>query len=312
VLEGANRPQLALVPAEASPVAGAGASPLRPEPDAALFRNFAELRPDKASILAFANRHGNLGVGHDLRPATSTESVGGSPMRGTLLVTWQHQISDMQRLVGLWDLLRAGDSQRLAAHIRWQETAKRGASVHFHSDADGGRGGGPALGFQRTKALIASCDTRPELLAEFEAGDPVAPAWAYLQQDLDLHLRHVAGWDGADMLAAVAAWDPKRGRPALRFEAPTLLAAIWVQLADAIGNDRTFGRCQGCGRWFEVGFDAARTHRRTCSNACRSRSHRERQERARRLHAAKKTFAEIAAELGSNLATIKKWITGLK
>jgi hypothetical protein len=305
VLEGANRPQLALVSAEDSPVAGAGASPLRPEPDAALFRNFALLRPDKESIRAFAGRHGNLGVDFELRPVTRTESAGGSPMRGTLLVTWQHQISDMQRLVGLWDLLRADDREGLGAHVRWRESATGGVSVHFDSHAGAGKGG-PALGFQRTRALIASHDFRPELLAEFEPGDPLGPVWAYLQQDLDLHLHHVA-----DGLAAVAAWDPKRGRPALRFEAPTLVSLLWVQMADAVANDRTFGRCRECGRWFAVAPGAARGHRRTCSNACRSRSFRERQERARQMYTAQKSFEEIAKELDSDVATVRKWITGI-
>ena len=305
VLEGANRSQLALVPVEDGPIAGAGASPLRPESDAALFRNFAELRPDEGSILAFAGRHGSL-CRFEFFPATRTESVGGSPMCGTLLINWQDNISAMQRLVGLWDLLREPDRERLAAHILWQETATEGLSVHFDSHPDGGSAGGPALGFQRTRAVIASRDSEPELLAEFEAGDPVAPAWAYLQQDLDLHLHHVA-----DGLAAVAAWDPKRGRPALRFEAPTLVSLLWVQMADAVANDRTFGRCRECGRWFAVAPGAARGHRRTCSNACRSRSFRERQERARQMYTAQKSFEEIAKELDSDVATVRKWITGI-
>jgi hypothetical protein len=306
-----NRPQLALVPVEGGPVAGARASPLRPEPDAALFRNFAELRPDKAAVLAFANAHGNLHDGIELRPATRTESVSGSPLRGTLLATWLFQLSGAQRVIGLWDLLRAGDCERLAQHLQWQATAKGGMLIDFDSHP-GGRGGGPALGFQRTRAVVASRDSEPELLKEFKPGDPLGPAWAYLQQDLDNHLYYVAGRDAADGLAAVAAWDPKRGRPALRFEAPTLLSAVWVQLADAISNDRTFGRCEGCGRWFEIGLDAARRHRRTCSNGCRSRKARERQARARQLHAAGESFEQIAEAVGSTATTVRKWITGFK
>jgi hypothetical protein len=311
VLEGANPPQLALVPVEGGPIAGAGASPLRPESDAALFRNFAELRPDEGSIVAFAGRHGSLSQ-FEIFPATRTESVGGSPMRGTLLINWKDNISAMRRLVGLWDLLREPDRERLAAHVRWQETATESLSVHFDSHPDGGSGGGPALGLQPTRAVIASRDFHPELLAEFEAGDPVAPAWAYLRQDLDNHLFDLGRQEGAAGLVAVADWDPKSGRPSLRFVAPTLLTAIWVQLADAVSNDRTFGRCRECGRWFAVAPGAARGHRRTCSNACRSRSFRERQERARQLHAAQKSFEEIAKELDSDVATVRKWVTGFK
>jgi hypothetical protein len=277
-----------------------------------LFRNFAALRPDEASILAFANRHGNLFEGHDLRPATHTESAGGPPLRGTPLINWQNNIAAMQRLVGLWDLLREGDRERLAAHVRWQDTATEGVSVHFDSHPSADQGGGPALGFQPTKAVIASRDYRPKLLAEFKVGDPVAPAWAYLQEDLSDYLFGHTGQDGGTGLAAVADWDPKRGRPAFRFEAPTLVVALWVQLADAVSNDRTFGRCRECGRWFAVAPGAARGHRRTCSNACRSRSFRERQGRARQMYTAQKSFEEIATELDSDVATVRKWITGIK
>src|SRR5262245_32585595 len=111
-------PVPALVPAEADPGTGAGAS-RTPEPDAALFLVFSEVEPNKEGVLAFADRHGNLGNEVELRPARRADWAGGSPARGTLLVNWQNQIADLRRLVALWSLLRAEDRERLAPHILW-------------------------------------------------------------------------------------------------------------------------------------------------------------------------------------------------
>jgi hypothetical protein len=273
--------------------------------DPALFHAFAELKPDKEEILKFANLHGNLTHGRELQPAEGADSVSGSPMYGTLLFTWQYQIASMQRAVGLWHLLQQEDRERLSLYIQWRKDRKRGPSVHFDSHPAGK--GGPSLGFQRAKEVIASGDTQPGLLGTFEVGDPVVPAWTYLKGEIDTQLHHVAAEIAAEM-----AWDARRKRPALRFVAPTLLAAVWLQFADAVSNDRTFSRCRECGRWFEVAPDAARTHRRFCSNKCRSKAYRERQDRARQLFAAGKTFEEIAEELESDAATVRRWITGQK
>ena len=106
------------------------------------------------------------------------------------------------------------------------------------------------------------------------------------------------------------AWDEGRQRPAMRLVAPTLRSAVWLQLADAVANDLTFSRCRECGRWFEVAPDVARSHRRFCTNACRSKAYRHRQDRARRMFMDQKTFEEIAEELESDVWTVRRWITG--
>jgi hypothetical protein len=305
--ESLKRPQPALVPVERDAVGVANAPHLAPEPDPAVFRAFAEIRPDKEGVLAFASRHGNLFDGVELVPATRTDTLRGQPLSGVLLETWQYHIADVQRLVGLWDLLQHGDPDRLAPHIQWRRDGKEGVSVRFDSHPPAGKGQGPALGFRRVRDLIASRDTRPELLATFTPEDPFVPGWAYLQQVLENRL-----FDANVSVEARMIWDVRRKRPALRLAAPTLLSAVWFQLADAVSNDRTFTRCRECGRWFEVAPDAARTHRRFCSNSCRSKAYRERQDRARQLHVAGKTFAEIAQELDSDVTTVRRWITGEK
>jgi hypothetical protein len=300
-------PQPALVAAEPEPSGGQGISALPPTADAALFLNIARLSPSQDAILAFANRHGDLGPGSKLLPARGPRGGGNTPLRGTLLVTWRYLIADMQRLTGLWGLLREGDRDRLAQHVVWHKDKKLGVSVHFNSHPTGAKTEGPALGFHRVNEVIASEASHADMLKTFEVGDPVLPGWAYLQSVINEGLHYTA-----DRVAAQMDWDPKRGRPVLGFAAPTLLAAAWLQLADAVSNDLTFSQCRECGVWLAVGPDAARPHRRFCSDRCRVKHFRERQERARQLFTNKKTFEEIALELDSDVPTVRKWITGFK
>jgi hypothetical protein len=300
--EPSKPPQPALVATE--PTDG-GWTPAKPDP--ALFRTFAELRPDKECVAAFAHCHGDLTDGFELLAADRADKPGGGHLRGTLLVTWQYQIADMRRLTELWDILQRQERQRLEPHILWRKSKGKGLTVQFDSHPGGGKGDGPSLGLHRAKVEIASSKEDPELFATFQVGDPLLPAWVYLQQDLDLHLYHVAA-----ELASEMVWDSHRNRPTLRLAAPTLLSAVWLQFGDAVSNNRTFSSCPTCGRWFVVAPDVARAHRRFCSNACRVKAHRERQDRARQLFAAGQTFEEIAAELDSDVGTVKRWITGQK
>ena len=155
--------------------------------------------------------------------------------------------------------------------------------------------------------VIDSATVSPELWEKIEIGDPIMPAWAYLKVEIDLALHHTAAEVAAEM-----DWDPRQGRPGLRFVAPTMSSAVWLQFADAVQNDRKYSRCKECGKWFEVAPDAARTNRRFCSNGCRSKAYRERQDRARRMFAEKKRIEQIAEELDSDVATVRRWITGFK
>jgi hypothetical protein len=87
---------------------------------------------------------------------------------------------------------------------------------------------------------------------------------------------------------------------------------VWLQFATVVSENLVYGRCPECGTWFEVAPNAARSSRRFCSTGCRSKAYRERQDRARQLHTAGKTFEEIAAELESDAATVRKWVTGFR
>ncbi|MDB5309430.1 MAG: hypothetical protein JWO38_3632 [Gemmataceae bacterium] len=297
--EAGGTPQPALVAASDDGVADR----VPPNTDPIPFLRLADLKPAPEEIKRFADRHGNL---------TETDVImvdrggrPGRPARGCFLSIWEYQISALQRVVGLWDLLRRDDTAGLGRYVRWVGTDGEKAVV-FTSHPSG-PDAGPPLGAERTRAVIASSTQTPERLASFTAGEVIRPAWCYVRDVLDEHLHHVA-----DHLTVAVESDPVSGRPSMGLEAPTLLAAIWLQAAEAISADRTYNRCRACNSWFEVTTGAARSDREYCSNACRSRAYRERQAEARRMYTSGKTFEEIAAELESDAATVRAWITGQK
>jgi hypothetical protein len=114
-----------------------------------------------------------------------------------------------------------------------------------------------------------------------------------------------------DRLAGAAAprltRDRRSGRPVLQDFPLSLLGAVWLQFARAVGGNKEYRACASCERWFEVSPETARTNRQFCSEACRSRAYRDRKGRAVELRAEGWSFDRIAGELGSDLDTVKGW-----
>jgi hypothetical protein len=277
-----------------------------PAHDPALFRSFADLAAEPGAVKAFADRHGDLNGGLELFVEWLARARPDTLFRGNFLSAWQVEVAQLKRLTDLWGLLRAGDAEKIAAHIRWTKKAGEGLAVYFVQDVGAGKGRGSSRPTP-TGDLIASRGCRPELLSKLNQKDQLTSAWAYLQQQIGARLKEIAGDATAAML-----WDESVNRPAFRVVARTLVAAVWLQFADAVGNGRNFNRCPGCGKWTEVGPAEARAHRKHCSDACRMRSYRERQDRARQLHTAGKNFEQIAEELGADVVAVRRWVTGFR
>ena len=91
-----------------------------------------------------------------------------------------------------------------------------------------------------------------------------------------------------------------------------LIGAVWWQFAEAVRTGKKSRSCRECGRFFETAGGASRPDREMCSNACKSRSYRLRRERSRVMRAAGRPFKEIASELGSDVKTVRGWVTGKK
>jgi hypothetical protein len=132
-------------------------------------------------------------------------------------------------------------------------------------------------------------------------GDAALAAAVFVKRGVDEHLRRPLrlglyfDGEGLDLQPQAAPQD--------------LLGALWLQFALSVALRTEYRTCKTCGAWFETD-PALPRGRAFCSNRCRSKDYRGKQERSRRLYAGGKSFDEIAGELGSDPQTVKRWITG--
>jgi hypothetical protein len=257
---------------------------------------FAATPADPASLSRFLSRH----AAGELRAATDAETWR-PPARqpGPVEISpeeWLGQLWEMKRLVALWALYRRPDKAGLLRHIRWKQDDQNRWYVEYDSRPDMH----PDSPCSAVQKVIASPAVRPEWLRVFRRKDVFLPTLADIQAKVNEHL---AGQTETGLL-----YDQDRRRLRLCQVPRTFLAALWLQFAQAVAEDKHYRQCNECGDWFEVSLAIARTNQRFCSNACRSRLYRQRQARAKELFAEGKNLQEIAAELGSTAAIVKKWI----
>jgi hypothetical protein len=260
--------------------------PLREE--TALFLTLAHTDPKPDAILAFANRYGSLGSGVEAHRIFEFEQDGSKrPVQIEIetLSAWQTAIRLLHHLVILWQLARAGDRKRLEQFIVWEKERL----VTRHTPPIGKVPISPSYYVQN---------------ANIEAGDTIGAAFVVVQAHLNEALRGlVSPW---------LYWDSAGRQPAFSFQVPSLWAGILLQFAEAVGGQHNYQRCAACSHWFKLAPGVNRANRLTCSDSCRQRFYRLRQERAIELHEQGKTPREIAKELGSDTATIKGWISKRK
>lgn len=99
-----------------------------------------------------------------------------------------------------------------------------------------------------------------------------------------------------------------RRRVALRFVPVSLVGALWAQFALAVAGDLDHRQCDACRGWYALDPDTTRTTRRYCGDACRARHYRAKKASARKLHRAGGSIEAIAAELGTDVATLRGWL----
>jgi hypothetical protein len=210
-------------------------------------------------------------------------------------------------MVGLWDLCEAGDAAGLAKHVEWD-----GATIVYYQHPLGegqrkvNRSHGPRQVILKSAATISRTGGgwSPADTAWFErmpTGDLVLPTLVFLQRQINEHLEP----ESAPQLL----WNPSTGTLNLSSMPASLLGMLWLQFAGAVSGKITYHQCPSCQKWVRIGQEAARTNRRYCSNACRTQGLRARQARARELHGAGRPIESIAGELGSDIATVTRWVT---
>jgi hypothetical protein len=262
-----------------------------------LFWEFSETKPTPEGILTFMHRYGSLRqIGYDRvdqDDALDRWRTSRQTLRGTL-----KEIDDMGLAVRLWRLIErgavtvVGDAtaiedrtlaiQELSQHLRWEDEAGHKLVYDSHP------GGAVAHG-ERVQCLVTSGTERSELLQRWEYGDVIAPARWVLGKMIDARLiRGVrVGLDGLHPV--------------------DLLAALWLQFAGAVNEQKAFNRCPACNRCFELTTGKARESKRYCGSACKSQAHRERQE-ARQMWLENLSLEAIAEKLRIDKAIVKQWI----
>jgi hypothetical protein len=270
------------------PGALAGDQNYRPLDRTGLFRILADTPATQEGILEFAKEFGRLGGSVT---ASNSPPPSANPhfwWHSESLSSWRSEIEQMKEAVGLWDLCRAGDRKALSDLIHWEP--------HFLCYVP------PKSQFRTTvqNLVIASEDSLGDPIGDYDRGDVVIPAWKALLWIVNCKLnQHPA--------PRQLLWDRRTLRPISQLVPSSLISAMWIQLAQAITENKNYDQCHQCGLWFEVAAEK-RKDAKFCSNACRFKAYRERQKLAKRLHAEGMVLVQIASKLGSDVETVKGWV----
>lgn len=96
-----------------------------------------------------------------------------------------------------------------------------------------------------------------------------------------------------------------------------LLAALWIQMAQAVAENKSLRKCPGCDQWFEwsekwsspeSSSKQCRKSRRYCTGACKSQAYRNRKTKAMKMAEAGRGPAEIAECLKTKIAIVEGWL----
>lgn len=173
-----------------------------------------------------------------------------TPGFGEPLDQWVDQIRKVRHTVDIWTSAIDEDKRQLRKHIKWSD-GDREISAKNH---DG------------SKVVVVS-DSRPEMLDRITPKDVIKPALLYVMDVVNKALKEGTSirlmWNSAPQL----------------FVCPsTLQAAIWLQLANAIGGDKEYRECGQCGKWFEIAPRVGSPTKQYCSTGCRQAAYRQRKE----------------------------------
>jgi hypothetical protein len=264
-----------------------------------LYRTLADVSPTPEGILGFARQYGRLGEGVEAF-ATLAD---GSLATVEPLDAWRRTVVWLGEAVRLWDLAQKGDRAELSKVIQWlgkgavRYRAPRELLLLLH----GSEPPDEVMNLWNKMHTIASAHDNPGLLASFAPGEVEAPARCFVLRIVNDSLGRAA--------QPALLWDQKHRKILQRNYPRSLLGAVHLQFAAAILSGRETRACPVCGRYFEVTALASRNDRLTCSNRCRVRAYRDRQQRARQLHGEGWSPKRIAEELGSKVSRVKKWLS---
>jgi hypothetical protein len=214
-----------------------------------LFRTFAfDVSPTEDGVRSFANKYGLLGGS-----ATKLISLGnGDVARSEPLKPWIEEIATMRLILRVWDAADQVNVEQLRCWIRWDgETG-----VNFVDDESG------------KCAWIAHKGMPSEVFEHLRPGDLVTPAKWYFQRKVNQKLEeHKA--------LVQLLWTADLSKLRTHFVPKSLIACLWLQLANAAAGSTAYKRCANCNLWIEVGGTrGSRSDKRFCSPTCKAAKHR--------------------------------------
>ena len=188
------------------------------------------------------------------------------------LSKWRDEILTMRAALDLWDVIAARDVETATSRVEFLEGGQVQVNV-----------GGP---FQ------------PCIISGLKRSEVLTAAAVALCVCIDKKM-------GGSISVTMA---HQEHHPRLLLSPVNLLSALWLQFANAISAEKDFHACRRCGKWFEVGPGAAKSHAVFCSNACRQSDYRARHSKAVELARDGTASNEIAKELDTPLETVERWI----
>jgi hypothetical protein len=291
--------------------------------DQNLYLEFAALTPSLSCIKTFADKYGLLGI-NVLKKSDKSKY---KPIDAEAYTTWRSQIREMYVLTTLWNACLSQDRETLSQYIHWQIDSS-GRRIYFKAPPVNTEQGQietvlKSISEESLNEIDIAIDSKgfnPRLFELAPRGDVLLPAVFFVRTRVteNLGFRTEEGGYHRPSIRPRLVWRTpgEAGSEVIRLaleDIPSTLAqALWLQIANAIVAGPLFRSCQVCKRWFAFSAKAPRTKVEFCSDACRLRAYRLRQDRARQMATAGKSFEEIALALGSDAATVRRWVTGLK
>jgi hypothetical protein len=279
-------------------------SPFKEE--SGLFLIFVHTEATREGMLGFANRFGCLGENSFFEfkdePGVKEEWHIPSDYLESF-DEWRLQILLMRHLVHLWQNAVAENQEELSRWITFQ--GRKLVHRFPHPDL-------PKILVSRRayvhglkgNELVLTEDNTAELTGLLRKKDVVLAALLLIQEGVR--------WYFDIRLLASLRLDLEKRRLLLATFPQNLIHGLWLQFMRAVDGNRKHRICPTCKRWFELAPGLNRADRTTCSNSCRTRAYLQRQKQAVEMHAAGKKVDKIAKKLGSDVATVNKWISSKK
>lgn len=217
--------------------------------DLPLFQRLADLELSQEKIKAFADRWGWLGVGIPLVPSAPRKKEARIE-RGESLERWRHEIQDIRCAVTLWKWITHKDST-----VQVTRNSDHCVTVRI------GNATSKSNSKQKTiREIFLFREFLPDLFQRFKQNDPTLPAKTALVLMINKKL---------DGIASLCLLLNRQGTPQGFVRPHNLLAAIWVQLHQAVQGQRRIVACKHCHELMDVtGQRASKvTHERCAHNA---------------------------------------------